>query len=160
MPEGHLHLVLQLFLPCGARISQPRAKFRRTKRSTIWRQAWLYTFCLHRFLSQTATSGLHKPSLSISTRHGASDTFWTLILEKMHIIPPFHRQREGVGSWAARGTPKNAIGTTRGHRHTKIHVCTPFESKPGEGAGTRCCIFDFADKPSRPQHNTQHNGSS
>ena len=59
-----------------------------------------------------------------------------------------------------RRSPKNAIGITCGHRNTTMNVCTPLGSKPRGRMGSKCIIFHFANKPGRPQHNTQHNGIS
>ena len=85
---------------------------------------------------------------------------WTIIFEKMRLIPPFQRQRRGVGSWAARDALQKTRWASLWTEERHNECCTPLGSKPKGRMGSKCLIFHFANKPGRPQHNTQHNGIS
>ena len=141
MLECYLLLVLQLFLPWGARIVKPRAMFGRPRRGTIWRQTGAYTFCLWSCFLQAVASGLRRPSLSISTCHGAADKLWTTIFEKKRVIPPFRDTEEALEA----GLPET-LSKKRDWDHTWAwehqNACMRTIRKQAQGRmGSRCLGF-------------------
>ena len=107
-------------------------------------------------LLPAAASGLHRPNLSISTRHGPDNHF----RKNARNSPLSEATKRRWKLDCQRHSPKNAIGITCGHRNATMNVCTPSGSKPRGRMEGKCHICHFANKPGRPQHNTQHNGSS
>ena len=151
MPEGYVTLVLQSFLPWGARISQPRAKFGRERGCSHFVFGGCGKNCS--VLSCTGPAFPYPLAMVLQTRSGHS--FW----KKTHRIPPCTDNEEVMEARLPEALSKKSDWDhTQAYARCKACMHTT-RKQARRKARSRCCIFDFANKPGRPQHNTQHNVS-
>ena len=104
-------------------------------------------------LLPAAASGLHRPNLSISTRHGLDNHF----RKNAQNFPLSEATKRRWKLGCQRHSPKNAIGITCVHRNATMNVCTPLGSKPRGRMGSKWPYFSFCQQARSPatQYATQ-----